>query len=250
MAGRLESKVALITGASSGIGARTALALASEGARVGLLARSTAGLDDVASQVRGFQTEALTLTADIADEGQIRAAVEQVCSSFGRLDVLVNSAGVMLLGSLIGAKTGEWRRMIDINVLGLMYATHAALPTMLEQGSGHIVNISSVAGRFVWAPGAGVYQATKFAVGAFSESLRQEVAPKNIRVTVIEPGIVATKLTQNIADSEARQEAETFYASITPLQPDDIAAAILYAVTQPAHVNVNEMLVRPTQQLQ
>lgn len=140
--------------------------------------------------------------------------------------------------------------MIGINTLGLMYATHAALPYMIEQGGGHVVNISSIAGRVVWSAGAAVYMASKFAVTAFSESLRQEVAEKKVRVTVIEPGIVATKLTQQIGDQSARAQAEAYYASMEPLRPEDIAAAVVYAVTQPPNVNVNEILVRPTAQIQ
>jgi NADP-dependent 3-hydroxy acid dehydrogenase YdfG len=247
---RLESKVVLVTGASSGIGKATVLRLAEEGARVALVARDAAGLEGVMRELNAQRAEAKAFTSDVSDESQVQSAVSETRRAFGRLDILVNSAGVMLLGPIVGANTEEWRRMLNINVLGLMYATHAALPLMIEQGGGHVVNISSVAGRVVWSAGSGVYQASKFAVTAFSESLRQEVSERRIRVTVIEPGIVATKLTQGIGDPNARRQAESYYASIEPLQAADIAAAITYAVTQPPHVNVNELLVRPTAQLQ
>jgi NADP-dependent 3-hydroxy acid dehydrogenase YdfG len=247
---KLKDKVVLVTGASSGIGAATAMQLAKDGARLALVARDASGLGAVAKEVRSCGGEPQTFAADVADEQKIRSAVEEVRSSYGRLDILVNSAGVMLLGPIVNGSTEEWRRMIGINTLGLMYATHAALPYMIEQGGGHIVNISSIAGRVVWSAGAGVYMASKFAVTAFSESLRQEVSDKKIRVTVIEPGIVATKLTQNIGDPTARAQAEAYYASIKPLNPEDIAAAVLYAVTQSPNVNINEILVRPTAQIQ
>jgi NADP-dependent 3-hydroxy acid dehydrogenase YdfG len=247
---KLEGKVVLVTGASSGIGKATALLLAEEGARVALVARDKAGLESVMRELNAQRAEAKALTADVSDESQIQTAVSETRHAFGRLDILVNSAGVMLLGPIVGANTEEWRRMLNINVLGLMYATHAAVPLMIEQGGGHVVNVSSIAGRVVWSAGGGVYQASKFAVTAFSESLRQEVSERKIRVTVIEPGIVATKLTQGIGDANARKRAESYYASIQPLQAADIAAAIAYAVTQPPNVNVNELVVRPTAQLQ
>lgn len=249
--GKLEGKVALVTGASSGIGAATALALANEGARLALVARNVAGLESLVKELRSAHGDiAKAIAADVADESNIRSAIEEASQFFGRLDILVNSAGVMLLGPIFGAKTAEWRQMINVNTLGLMYATHAALPTMIKQGGGHVVNISSIAGRVVWSAGAGVYMASKFAVTGFSESLRQEVADKKIRVTVIEPGIVATNLTQQIGDAEVRAQTEAYYASMEPLRAEDIAAAVGYAVTQPPNVNVNELLVRPTAQIQ
>ncbi len=153
----------------------------------------------------------------------------------------------MLLGLIDGADTEDWRRMINLNVLGLMYATHKVLPLMKAQGTGHIVNISSVAGRVANA-GSGVYNASKWAVGAFSEALRKEVYQNNIRVTIIEPGLVATELPQHITDSIALEQAKNFYGSVKNLESEDIANAIVYAVTQPQHVNVNEILIRPTEQ--
>lgn len=167
----------------------------------------------------------------------------------GSIDILVNNAGVALVSAIDGANTEDWQRMINLNVLGLMYATHATLPLMKAQGGGHIVNISSTAGR-VANPGVAVYSASKFAVGAFSESLRREVYRDNIRVTVIEPGVVATELSDRITDPTAKAQIKDWIASMNPLESTDIAAAILYAVTQPPHVSINEILIRPTQQEQ
>ena len=168
-------------------------------------------------------------------------------AEYGRLDILVNNAGVMLLGPIAGANTEDWRRMVNINLLGLMYATHAALPVMKEQGEGHIINISSVAGRTARA-GAAVYNATKWGVGAFSEALRQEVYKDKIRVTIIEPGAVATELTEHITNPETKEKTQAWVQSMKQLESEDIAAAIVYAVTQAPHVNVNEILIRPTEQ--
>jgi NADP-dependent 3-hydroxy acid dehydrogenase YdfG len=248
--GKLNGKVVLVTGASSGIGAAIARLVAIESASLALVARDAPALNSVAAGIRRQGGRAAVVAADITNDERAHAAVQEARRQMGRLDILVNSAGVMLLGPIVNGNTEEWRRMIDINTLGLMYTTHAALPCLIEQGGGHIVNISSIAGRVVWSAGAGVYMASKFAVTGFSESLRQEVSDKKIRVTVIEPGIVATPLTQKIGDPTARAQAEAYYASMEPLRPEDIAAAVAYAVTQPANVNVNEILVRPTAQIQ
>ncbi|MBI3650985.1 MAG: SDR family NAD(P)-dependent oxidoreductase [Acidobacteria bacterium] len=247
MSKKLEGKVVLVTGASSGIGEATALALAAEGARVALLARRADRLEALAARIREAGGEALPLITDLADEAQARSAVLQTHQAFGRLDILINNAGIMLLGFIDGADTEEWRRMIDVNVLGLFYATHAALPLMKAQGGGHIVNVSSVAGRKARA-GSGVYSATKWAVGAFTESLRVEVFRHNIRVSLIEPGAVDTELREHISDAKIREQSDAFFKSITPLQSPDIAAGILYAITQAPHVNVNEVLIRPVEQ--
>ncbi len=185
--------------------------------------------------------------ADIADEAQANDIVNRTVGRWGRLDILVNNAGVMLLGKIAHANTEDWRRMININVLGLMYTTRAALTVMQGQKSGHIVNISSVAGRTARV-GSGAYNITKWGVVAFSEALRQEVLADNIRVTVIEPGAVATELQSHITDPEARRQTEEWIRSITPLQGEDIANAIVYAVTQPQYVDINETLIRPSQQ--
>jgi NADP-dependent 3-hydroxy acid dehydrogenase YdfG len=180
-----------------GFGAAIAQRLANEGASLALAARDVTALDKVADEIRRQGGTAFVIPADITDDKQIRAAVDKARLKMGRLDILANSAGVMLLGPIVDGNPEEWRQMIEINMLGLMYAVHAALPAMLAQVTGHIVNISSVAGRVVWSAGAGGHMASKFAVNAFSESRRQEVAEKEIRVTVMEPGIVATPLTEN-----------------------------------------------------
>ncbi|MBD2070840.1 SDR family NAD(P)-dependent oxidoreductase [Leptolyngbya sp. FACHB-671] len=247
MSDKLAGKVAIVTGASSGIGEATALALADVGATVAIAARRSDRLEALAKRILDQGGEVLSITADVSDEAQVKAMVQKIHAEYGRVDILVNNAGVMLLGMIDGANTEDWRRMININVLGLMYATHAVLPIMKAQGAGHIVNISSVAGRFANA-GTGVYNATKWAVGAFSESLRKEVYQNNIRVTIIEPGLVATELPQHITNPSAKERARQFYGSVRTLESEDIAAAIAYAVTQPPHVNVNEILIRPTEQ--
>lgn len=247
MTGKLQDKVALVTGASSGIGEATATALAAEGAHVAVAARRVDRLDALVKQIEQHGGKALPIAADVADEAQVNAMVERTHSDFGRLDILVNNAGVMLLGPIEGADTEEWRQMVNVNVLGLMYATHAALPIMKQQNSGHIVNISSVAGRTARA-GSGGYNVTKWGVVAFSEALRQEVYQQHIRVTTIEPGAVATELSEHITDDTTRKELAGWLQSITPLESEDIAAAVLYAVTQPTRVDVNEILIRPTSQ--
>ncbi len=247
MAQKLTGKVALITGASSGIGEATAIALAEEGAAVAISARREDRLQELVKRITANGGKAYPIVSDITDEAQANETVQKAQKELGRIDILVNNAGVMLLGTIDGANTEDWRRMINTNVLGLMYATHAALPIMKQQGSGHIVNISSVAGRTAGA-GRGVYNASKWGVGGFSEALRQEVYKDKIRVTVIEPGIVATELTHHITDENAKKTIQDWANSMTPLESEDIAAAIVYAVTQPPRVNVNEILIRPTEQ--
>lgn len=243
----LAGKVAVVTGASSGIGEATALALAAHGAAVVLVARREDRLQALAEQVRGAGGRAEVVAADLADETQARLTVERAVSAFGRVDILVNNAGLMLLGPVTGADTTDWRRMIEVNLLGLMYTTHAALPPMRAGGGGHIVNISSVSGRGASPTSAG-YSASKWGVGGFSEGLRQEVRLDRIRVTVIEPGVVATELTDHITHTETKTAYEGRIAQMTPLEPGDIAAAVVYAVTQPERVNVNEILIRPLDQ--
>jgi len=189
----------------------------------------------------------LQLDLDVTDEAQCAAAVARTREELGGLDVLVNNAGVMLLGTIAGADPEDWRRMIDTNVMGVLYMTHAALDGMVAQGSGDIVNMSSVAGRQARV-GAGVYNASKWAVNAFSESLRQEVTERGVRIGLVEPGAVATELTDHITQADAKAGAQKMYTDMVPLQADDIARAVLYLVTQPPHVAVNEVLVRPTAQ--
>ncbi|MBD1898331.1 SDR family oxidoreductase [Coleofasciculus sp. FACHB-129] len=247
MAGKLDGKVAIVTGASAGIGEATAIALAAEGASVVIAARRFDQLNAIADGIAATGGKALPIVADITDETQVQNLVQKANAQFGRVDILVNNAGIALSGNIEGANTSDWRRMIDLNVLGLMYATHAVLPILKAQGSGHIVNISSVAGRTARV-GIGGYNATKWGVNGFSESLRQEVCKHNIRVTIIEPGMVDTEIDSHITDPIAKQRTEERRKSIVPLQSEDVAAAIAYAVTQPPRVNVNEILIRPTDQ--
>ncbi len=246
--GTLQGKVALITGASSGIGEATALALAAQGAKVALAARRVERLEALMQRITESGGEALPLACDVADANQIRLAVQAVQDQWGRLDVLVNSAGIAVLGPILGADTNEWQRVVSVNVLGLMYATHAVLPLMKALGGGHIINISSTAGR-VAPSGMSVYCASKWAVNGFSESLRQEALAYKVRVTLIEPGLVATEFSDHIAHTPAREATAARFASLRALDASDIAAAVVYALTQPPHVNVYELLLRPTEQV-
>jgi NADP-dependent 3-hydroxy acid dehydrogenase YdfG len=247
MTSKLSGKVAIVTGASSGIGETTAIALADAGAKVVIGARRGDRLEAVARRINDNGGQALPFVSDITDEVQANNLVQKANTEFGRVDILVNNAGIALLGSIEGANTAHWRQMIDVNVLGLLYTTHAVLPIFKAQQSGHVVNISSVAGRTARA-GIGIYNVTKWGVNAFSEALRQEVLKDHIRVTIIEPGLVDTEIDEQITDPIVKKNFQDRKKSITPLQSEDIAAAILYAVTQPEHVNVNEILIRPTLQ--
>jgi NADP-dependent 3-hydroxy acid dehydrogenase YdfG len=247
MAGKLDGKVAIITGASSGIGEATALALAAEGAKVVVAARRAERLDALVKRIEANGGKALPIVTDITDETQANNLVQKTNAELGRVDILVNNAGVALTGNIEGGNTNDWRKMFDVNVLGVLYATHAVLPILKAQQTGHIVNISSVAGRIARA-GVGVYNATKWGVNALSEALRQEVLKDNIRVTIIEPGLVKTEINNHTTNPEAKRISEERLKAITPLQSEDIAAAIIYAVTQPDRVNVNEILIRPTLQ--
>jgi len=242
----LKGRTALVTGASSGIGEATARALASAGVAVAAVARRGERLAALAEGIRAAGGRAACLTADVAAETGARAAVEFAVKELGRLDIVVNNAGVMLLGPIEGADTSDWRRMMELNVLGLMYVTHAALPHLVAS-KGDVVNVSSVAGR-VARRGAGGYNASKWGVCAFSESLRQEMSPRGVRVTVIEPGVVATELADHITHAEARRATKEWAASMRALRAEDVAGAVLYAVGQPPHVSVNEILMRPTDQ--
>jgi NADP-dependent 3-hydroxy acid dehydrogenase YdfG len=242
----LSGQVVAVTGASSGIGEATALACARAGAAVSLAARRTERIETLSQRIVDEGGTAISMTTDVGEEEQARAFVQRTHSELGRLDVLVNNAGVMLLGPIENAPTEEWRRMLHANVFGVLYCTHAALPLMRKQGSGHIVNVSSVAGRIARA-GSGVYNLTKFGVSAFSESLRQEGVAIGVRVTLIEPGAVATELPGHNREEVLEQMAKRF-AGVTPLASEDIAEAILYAIGQPENVAVNEILVRPRAQ--
>jgi NADP-dependent 3-hydroxy acid dehydrogenase YdfG len=243
----LSGQIVAITGASSGIGEATAIACARAGAAVALAARRADRIQALAERIANEGGRAIAVPADVGDEGQAEAFIQRAHDEFGRLDVLVNNAGVMLLGPIEDAPTDEWRQMIHVNVFGVLYCTHAALPLMHAQGSGHIVNISSVAGRVARA-GSGVYNLTKFGIGAFSESLRQEAVEMGVRVTLIEPGAVATELAGHNRPEVLEQIAKRF-GGITLLAAEDIASSILYAIAQPRHVGVNEVLIRPSEQL-
>jgi NADP-dependent 3-hydroxy acid dehydrogenase YdfG len=241
----LDGKVAAITGASSGIGEATAIALADAGAKVSLGARRKDRLDALVEKIGD---NALAIETDIGEEEQARAFVQRTKEELGGLDILINNAGVMLLGPLLAQEGDDWRTMVDANILGLVYCSHAALAIMAEQQSGHIVNISSVAGRIARA-GSAVYNFTKWGVTGFSEALRQEAAYVNVRVTCIEPGFVDTELqghNTNPMVVEATQKMRDDIGKV--LEAEDIADAILYAVSRPEHMAINEVLVRPTKQ--
>jgi len=252
MAGTLEGTVALVTGASSGIGEVTALALAEQGTAVALAARRVDRLDALAERIRQQGGTALVLEADVTDEGQAREAVERTASELGRLDILINNAGVMLLGPAVGAPLEEWQRMVRVNVDGVLYCAYAALPHLLsaaENGSRGVtdmVNISSVAGRVTRA-GSAVYNLTKHGVGAFSEALRQEVAGRHVRVSVIEPGATDTELRSHNRP-EIQEQIQARFADVERLRAEDIADAILYVITRPRRVAINELLLRPSEQ--
>jgi NADP-dependent 3-hydroxy acid dehydrogenase YdfG len=246
--GPLAGTVALITGASSGIGAATATALAGLGASVALVARRKDRLEELAAGLGGA---ALALPADITDPAQARDAVAAAVAHFGRLDTLVNNAGVMLIGPIVDAPLEEWDRMVDLNLKALLACTHAALPHLLAAAQdgprrvADVVNISSVAGRNARA-GNGVYALTKFGVGAFSESLRQEVTGRHVRVSLVEPGAVVTEL---VAQNRPEiQELVRGQIASEPMAAEDIAEAIGFVVTRPRHVAINEVLIRPTEQ--
>ncbi len=249
MADSLNGTVALVTGASSGIGAATATALAAAGASVALVARRKDRLEALAASHDGRM---LVIEADITDQEAAAAAVEQTVRELGRLDTVVNNAGVMLLGPAVGAPLEEWERMVEINVKGLMYVTHAAIPHLLTSAAkaprevADLVNISSVAGRVARA-GSGVYNLTKFGVTAFSESLRQELATRHVRVSVVEPGAVATELTDHLRP-EIRETTKTRFAEVERMTAEDIADLISYIVTRPRRVALNEVLIRPANQ--
>jgi NADP-dependent 3-hydroxy acid dehydrogenase YdfG len=248
----LQGTVALVTGASSGIGEATALALAEAGAAVAIVARRQDRLDSLASRIQSTGATALAIVADVSSSEQAQDAVQRTVAELGRLDTLINNAGVMLLGPAVDAPLAEWQRMIEVNVEGLLYCAHAAVPHLLQAAQNgprqvaDMVNISSVAGR-VARSGSGVYNLTKHGVGAFSESLRQEVTGRHVRVSLVEPGAVSTELASHnrpeIQESMARR-----FGDIERLDAQDIADAITYIVTRARHIAINELLIRPTEQ--
>jgi NADP-dependent 3-hydroxy acid dehydrogenase YdfG len=249
---RLDGAVALVTGASSGIGEATARALARQGAAVAVAARRRDRLEQLARQIEDKGGRALIIEADVTDRDQAAGAVHRTVAGLGRLDILINNAGVMLLGPAADAPLEEWDRMVSLNVLGLLFVAHAALPHLLSAAEdsprrvADMVNISSVAGR-VARLGSGVYALTKHGVGAFSESLRQEFAGRHVRVSLVEPGAVETELASHLRP-EVREQSMRRFSGIERLQAEDIADLIEYIVTRPWRVALNEGLIRPTEQ--
>ncbi len=252
MAGPLAGTVALVTGASSGIGETTAQALCDQGAAVAIVARRADRLQALAGRIEDRGGTVLAIAADIGSQPVAQGAVQRTVAQLGRLDILINNAGVMLLGPALGAPLEDWQRMLDINVAGLLWCAHAALPHLLraaEDGPravADMVNVSSVAGRTT-RPGSNVYNLTKHGVGAFSESLRQEVTGRGVRVSLVEPGAVDTELRTHNRPEIQEQMAQRF-GNVELLRAGDIADAIVYIVTRPRHVSINEVLVRPTDQ--
>lgn len=250
----LEGTVALVTGASSGIGEATAEILAQHGAAVALVARRIDRLDDLAAKLKSDGASVLPIQADVANRDEAYEAVDRVAAEFGRLDTVINNAGVMLLGPIENAPVEEWERMVNVNLLGLLYCSKAALPHLLKAADGEprgvadLVNVSSVAGR-VPRLGSGVYNATKHAVGAFSESLRQEVTGRHVRISLVEPGAVTTELVSHNRP-EIRDQMSQRFAGTQRMDAADIADVIGYIVSRPRHVAINEVLVRPTEQQQ
>ncbi|GGN06248.1 oxidoreductase [Dyadobacter beijingensis] len=243
-----QSKIALITGASSGIGAGTAKVLAANGFKVGIAARRIDKLNELKNEITLSGGEAFAIQMDVTDPESVKRGVEELVAAYGTIDILVNNAGLMPLSDIESLKVDEWNRMIDVNIKGVLNSTAAVLPYLKEQNSGHIINMSSIAGRKVFK-GLSIYCATKFAIAAFSDGLRMELAPKfKIRVTNIQPGAVATELYDHISDPKYRDDMEQLAKQMTFLTGEDIGNSILYAVSQPAHVNVSEVFVLPTEQ--
>jgi NADP-dependent 3-hydroxy acid dehydrogenase YdfG len=247
MSKSLVGRVALVTGASSGIGEATAIALAELGARVAIAARRRDRLEALSVRLAELGAEPLLLEADLLSEHEAQRVVAETEQHFGRLDILVNNAGVMYLEPVAEADLGRWRQMLELNVLSLIATSQAALAGMTRRGGGDIVNIASTAGRAANPNGAG-YSATKFGVVAFSESLRREVHKHGIRVSVIEPGVVETELREHIGHAGAQQAINAMADSMRQLQSRDVAEIIAFCVSRPAHVSINEILVRPTDQ--
>jgi NADP-dependent 3-hydroxy acid dehydrogenase YdfG len=254
MTDSLNDTVAVVTGASSGIGEAAAEALAANGASVALVARRGDRLEALAAKINDSGARAIAIEADITDQAAAAGAIERTVSELGRLDALINNAGMMLLGPIENAPLDEWERMISINIRGLLYCAHAALPHLLKAAEesprmvADVVNISSVAGR-VARSGSGVYNLTKHGVGAFSESLRQEITTRHVRVSLIEPGAVSTELAGHNRPEVLEQIGKRF-SNMERLHAEDIADAILYVVTRPRRVAINEVLIRPTEQQQ
>lgn len=246
MSDNIEGKVVVITGASSGLGEATARLLSAQGASVVLGARRVDRLKSLADELTGAGGKALAITMDVTHRDEVKRLVDAAVQANGRVDVMINNAGLMPQSLLERLKIDEWDRMIDVNIKGVLYGIAAVLPYMKAQEAGHIINISSVAGHKV-GPGSAVYAATKHAVRALSEGLRQEVTPYNIRTTVISPGAVATGLPDSVTDPGAGERIRKFYAE-SAIPAESFARAVAFAISQPEHVDVNEILFRPTRQ--
>jgi len=246
MSTNIEGKVVVITGASSGLGEARARLLSADGATVVLGARRRDRIEALAETLTNAGGKALAVITDVTDRAQVKRLVDAAVRTFGRIDVMINNAGLMPQALLELLKVDEWDRMIDVNIKGVLYGVAAALPHMKEQKSGHFINVSSVAGHRV-GPGFAVYAATKYAVRALSEGLRQEVKPYNIRTTVISPGAVATELPNSVTDPTAAARIKKFYAGVA-VPADSFARAVIYAMSQPDDVDINEILFRPTKQ--
>jgi NADP-dependent 3-hydroxy acid dehydrogenase YdfG len=245
MSNNIENKVVVITGASSGLGEATARHLAQRGAAVVLGARRADQLEKIATDIRAAGGKAEVLATDVTNKDQVQALIDKAVRVFGRVDVLINNAGLMSIAPLDEVKVDEWDRMIDINVKGVLYGIAAALPQFRKQNSGHFINIASVAGVKVFSPGGTVYSGTKFAVRAISEGLRHEVGG-SIRTTTIEPGAVDSELKHGSSHEQSAQFVKEFYKLAIPAA--SVARAIAYAIEQPADVDINEIVLRPTAQ--
>lgn len=246
MQDNIAGKVVVITGASSGLGEAAARLLSARGARLALGARRTARLQALADELNAAGGTALAVPTDVTDAAQVKALVDAAVKKFGRIDVMLNNAGLMALAPMERGRVDEWDRMVDVNLKGVLYGIAAALPHMKEQKSGHIINVSSVAGHKI-RPGAAVYAATKHAVRALTEGLRQEVKPYNIRTTIISPGLVATELADGTSEPDVSEAVHGFYAAHA-IGADSFARIVAFALEQPADMDVNEILFRPTSQ--
>jgi NADP-dependent 3-hydroxy acid dehydrogenase YdfG len=246
MSNNIRGKVVVITGASSGLGEATARLLSAEGAPVVLGARRADRLKSLVEELSDRGGKAIAITTDVVLREQVQALVDKAVQTYGRVDVMINNAGLMPQALLERLQIDEWDRMIDVNIKGVLYGIAAALPYMKEQKSGHFINVSSVAGHRV-GPSFAVYAATKYAVRALSEGLRQEVKPYNIRTTVISPGAVATELPNSVTDPDAATRIRKFYAEAA-IPADSFARAVAFAISQPEEVDINEILFRPTRQ--
>ena len=242
----IKNKIVVVTGASSGLGEATARLLSAQGATVVLGARRADRLQSLAKDLESRGGKALALTTDVTRREQVKALVDSAVQAYGRIDVMINNAGLMPQAALERLKVDEWEQMIDVNIKGVLYGIAAALPHMQRQKAGHFINVSSVAGHRV-GPGFAVYAATKYAVRALSEGLRQEVKPYNIRTTVISPGAVATELPDSVTDPDASTRIRTFYEQVA-VPADSFARAVAFAMSQPEDVDINEILYRPTRQ--